>query len=686
MIAKHGPSIILAVAMAAVLAPVSSVLADEGMWLLTRPPTEVLKSRHGFEPTPAWLAHLQKSCVRMGASASLVSADGLVMTNHHVGVDDLYKLSTPQRDLVKNGFYARTRGEELKCPDLELQVLWSIEDVTEQVAAAASADMPPGEAYEAKRKAMTRIEQESKDATGLDSEVVTLWHGARYHLYRYRRYTDIRLVFAPEKSIAFFGGDTDNFDYPRFDLDCCFFRIYEDDKPLKPEHYVKFSRQGAADGELLFVLGHPARTRRLVTVEHLKFLRDIEMPTVLNWLWRREVQLGVFCNRSEENLRIGENDYFSIQNSRKARTGMQQAMLDPQFMLRKEQAEAKLRAAAKSTEPWDRIAEAQRVYRTFFNRRNTLREGYPLESKLFEIARALVRLADELPKPSPDRLREYRDSELDSVYLWLYSPAPIYDQLEIEGVASGLTLMAERFGADDRLVVKALDGLSPQARAERLVRDCTLKDIETRKRYVKEGKKAIDASEDPMIRFVRAVDPESRSLRKRFEDEVEGVERENYAKIGAAQFALYGEDLYPDATGTLRFAFGVVKGYEQNGRQIPPFTDFAGMYERWKERGPQPPFDLPQRWLDRRDRLDLKTPLNFVLTADIIGGNSGSPIVNAKGEVTGIIFDGNPQSLVWDIAFDDRQGRAIAVDTRAIVEALRKIYDADELADELTRE
>ncbi|NLE57109.1 MAG: S46 family peptidase, partial [Planctomycetes bacterium] len=365
------------VVLMAVQAPTSSLLADEGMWLLTKPPTNVLKSKYGFEPTPAWLEHLQKSCVRMGASGSVVSADGLLMTNHHVGVDDLHKLSTPQRDLVKDGFHARTRGEEIKCPDLEVQILWSIEDVTDRVNAAVKPEMSPATAYEARRKVMTRIEQESKDATGLDSEVVTLWHGARYHLYRYRRYADLRLVFAPEKSVAFFGGDNDNFDYPRFDLDCCFFRIYENDKPLKPEHYLKFSRQGAADGELLFVAGHPARTRRLLTVEHLKFLRDVEMPTILNWLWRREAQLGVFCNRSEENMRIGETDYFSIQNSRKARTGMQQAMLDPQFMIRKEQAEAKLRAAAKSAEPWDRIAEAERTYRTFFNRRNTLREYHP---------------------------------------------------------------------------------------------------------------------------------------------------------------------------------------------------------------------------------------------------------------------------------------------------------------------
>jgi hypothetical protein len=662
----------------------SPLAADEGMWLLTKPPVDTLKSRYGFAPTAAWLERLQRSCVRMGASGSVVSAAGLVMTNHHVGVDQLLKLSTPQRDLMRDGFYARTRDAELKCPDMEVQILWSTEDVTERVNAPVRPEMSPAAAYDARRKAMTRIEQESRDATGLDSEVVTLWHGARYHLYRYRKYTDVRLVFAPEKSIAFFGGDTDNFEYPRFDLDCCFFRIYENGKPLKPDYHLRWSRPGAADGELLFVLGHPAQTQRLLTVDHLKFLRDTEMPTVLGRLWRREVQLSCFCNRGAENERIGENDYFEVQNSRKARTGFYEAMLDPAFMRRKEQAESKLRAGAPSAEPWDRIAAAERTYRTFFARHYTLREGRPFDSKLFDIAQTLVRLADELPKPSPERLREYRDTELDSLYLQLYSPAPIYDAMEIDGMTSGLSLLAERFGGDDPTVVKAFAGLPPQARAEQLIHGCTLKDIATRKKYVREGRKAIDASKDPMIRLAAALDPEYRALRKRFEDEVEGVERENYAKIAAAQFALFGESLYPDATGTLRFAFGTVRGYEEDGRAVAPFTTFAGMYGRWRERGPQPPFDLPQRWVERRDRVDLKTPLNFVLTADIIGGNSGSPVVNRKGEVVGLIFDGNLQSLVWDLAYDDREGRAMAVDGRAIIEALRKVYDAGELADELS--
>jgi len=671
------------VALAAIAGAACSLRADEGMWLLTMPPEETLKSKYGFEPARPWLEHLQKSCVRMWASGSLVSADGLLMTNHHVGVDQLRKLSTSQRNLVRDGFYARTRDAELRCPDMEVQVLWSIEDVTEGVNAAVRAEMSPAAAYEARRKAMTRIEQESKDATGLDSEVVTLWHGARYHLYRYRRYTDVRLVFAPEKSVAFFGGDIDNFEFPRFDLDCCFFRVYENGKPLRPEPYLRWGRRGVAEGELVFVLGHPGRTRRLLTADHLRFLRDVEMPAMLGRLWRREVQLSCFCHRSAENERIGENDLFSVQNSRKARTGAYEAMLDPEFMRRKEQAESKLRAAASSADPWERIDEAEKTYRTFFGRHDVLREGRPFDSELFGIAQTLVRLAEELPKPSPDRLREYRDTELESLYLRLYSPAPIYDALEINGMASGLSRMAEQFGGDDPTVVKAFDGLPPQVRAERLVRGCTLKDIETRKRYVREGKKAIDASTDPMIRLAAALDPEYRALRKRYEDEVEGVERQSYAKIAAAQFALFGERLYPDATGTLRMAFGCVRGYEEDGRVVSAFTTFAGLYERWRERGPQPPFDLPARWTERRDRLDLKTPFNFVLTADIIGGNSGSPVVNRQGEVVGLIFDGNLESLVWDLAYDDRRGRAIAVDMRAILEALREVYDAGKLADEL---
>lgn len=686
---KNGCSLIVtwSVVVAAVgLAPAPAARADEGMWLVTTPPLQALRDKYHFEPSPAWLEHVQKSAASMGASGSLVSADGLLMTNHHVGVDQVFKLSTPERDLLKEGFYARTREEELKCPDMEVKILWSVQDVTKEINAAVGADMNPAAAYEARRKAMTKIEQTSKDETKLDSEVVTLWHGARYHLYRYRKYNDVRLVMAPEKAIAFFGGDTDNFEFPRFDLDCCFFRVYENGKPIKPEHHLKWSRKGASDGELMFVLGHPGRTRRLLTVDHLTFLRDVWMPTKLQLLWRRESQLKSFVDRGPENARIGEDDFFGVQNGRKAYTGGYATILDPSFMARKQKEETALRGSAKSAEPWEQIATAEKTYREFFARHNVLRDGAPFWSRLLGIARTVYRLADELPKASPERLREYRDSELDSVYFDLYSPAPIYDALEIETIASGLSYAAEQLGGDDPLVRKLLDGLPPRERARKIVEGTKLKDIATRRKLVEGGKKAIEASEDPALKLVALLDPETRALRKRFEDEVEGVEREHYARIAAVQFDRYGESVYPDATGTLRFAFGAVKGYEEDGRAVPPFTTIAGLYERWEQRGPGAPFELPRRWIEARERLNLKTPLNFVLTADIIGGNSGSPVVNAAGEVTGLIFDGNLQSLAWDFMFDDRQGRAMAVDAQAIIEALRVVYHADALADELLRD
>jgi hypothetical protein len=667
--------------------------ADEGMWLLNNPPRELLRQKYGFEPSPEWLEHLQKSAVRIRASGSLVSPEGLILTNHHVGVDQLQKLSTPERDLLTTGFYARTREEELKCPDLEVQILWSIEDVTARVNAAVKPGQTPAQAYEARRQEMARLESESKKATGLDSEVVTLYHGARYHLYRYQRYDDVRLVMAPEKAVAFFGGDIDNFEYPRYDFDFCFFRIYENGRPLQNEHYLRWNLEGGRDNELMFVVGHPGRTSRLFTVEHLEFLRDVAFPSLLHYLWRDEVKLANFCNEGPEQRRMAQTEYFSVQNSRKARTGGYAGLLDPEIMQAKRKMEAQLRQYAatrpagegEQADPWSQIAAAYRNFRTFYPRYRVLREGWPFGSELFRIARTLVRLADELPKPSPERLREYRDSELDSVYLQLYSNAPIYEEFEIERMQSSLSVLAEALGADDPLVKEVFAGKDPQKLAVELVRGCTLKDIETRKKIAAGGREAIAASNDPMIRLAIQLDPEARSLRRRFEDEVEGVERQAYARIAALRFDLFGESTYPDATGTLRLAFGPIRGYEEDGRRIPPFTTIEGIYKRSAERGGVEPFELPQRWLERRERLNLDTPLNFVLTADIIGGNSGSPVVNREGKLSGVIFDGNIHSLVLDFAYDDDPARAVAVDGRAILEALDKIYDAGPLVEEITR-
>lgn len=681
-------ALLTALSASSLLAP--HTRADEGMWLLNNPPVKLLRERYGFEPSPSWLEHLQKSAVRMGASGSLVSPDGLLMTNHHVASDALDKLSTADRNLLRDGYYAKTRADELKVPDMEVSVLWTIEDVTDKVNAAAASAKSPAEANAARRKAMTTIEQEAKDSTGLRAQIVTLYSGARYHLYSYKRFNDVRVVFAPEQAAAFFGGDTDNFEYPRYCLDMTFFRIYENDQPLKPEHYLSWSKAGASEGELTFVIGHPGRTRRLYTADHLRFLRDVAFPLGLERIWRTEIKYQTFAGRNAENARIVHDDLLGVENGRKRNTGQLSGLLDPAVFNSKLVAEATLREAVNHNpewksqwaSAWDDLASAMHTYGDFYVR-STVLSSMSGGSRLFSIAQTLVRLADEKPKSNAERLREYSDAALDSLMNRLLTTAPIYDELEIMKLESGLLWAAEKLGGEDPTVLKALNGLSPRARAEQLVRNSSLIDVDARKALADGGKQAIDASNDPLIALAKLLDPELREYRKRSEDTVDAVERDAYAKIAAAQFALYGESIYPDATGTLRLAFGPVKGWEEGGHTIPPFTTIAGLYERAQERAGQKNFDLPDSWIKAKPSLDLSTPYNFVSTADIIGGNSGSPVVNVQGEVVGLIFDGNLHSLSTDIAFNDQLSRAVSVDSRAIIEALRKVYHADALADEL---
>jgi hypothetical protein len=672
----------------------TSAIGDEGMWLFSRPPTKVLKDKYNFTATPQWLEHVQKSCVRFnsGGSGSIISPDGLVMTNHHVGSDQIQNLSTAENDLLKNGFYARTRDQELKCDDLELNILWSTRDVTKDVEAAVSKNMSTADAATARRKKIAQIEKESQENLGLKSEVVTLYHGARYHLYLYKRYADVRLVMAPEQQAAFFGGDTDNFEYPRFNLDMCFFRIYENGKPLKAEHYLRWNEAGANEGDLTFIIGHPGRTQRLFTVDHLEFLRDVSFPTLLKRAWRRECQLNTFAGRSEENARIATGDLHGIENARKAWTGIIAGLQDPAIMKAKQDAETRLRSSvdanaeykSKWAGAWDQIAAAEQTYASFFERHTALETRRAvLGGDLFRIARHLHRLADEKNKPNAERLPEYQDANLESLNQQLFAATPIYDNLEIDKLASGLAYLVENFGGSDPFVVRILAGQSPRARAEAAVRGTSLKDVAARKKIADGGTQAIADSKDPMILLAKAVDGEARALRKRFEDEVESVERESYARIAAAQFAINGEDMYPDATFTLRLSFGPIRGFRDGKTDVPAFTDFSGLYERLEQRKAAPPFDLPQRWVDGRGKIDLKTPYNFICTADIIGGNSGSPVINKDGKVIGLVFDGNIHGLIWDIAYTDEKARAVCVDARAIIEAMRKLYDAGTLADEI---
>jgi hypothetical protein len=667
------------------------IRADEGMWLYSAPPREQIKAKYGFDLTDAWLDHLMKASVRFnsGGSGSFVSADGLVITNHHVGADDLQKLSDAAHNYLRDGFIARTPAEEKKCVDLELNVLQSIEDVSARVNAGVPAGATGDAAATARRKVMAEIEKESLDKTGLRSDVVTLYQGGAYHLYRFKKYTDIRLVYAPEQQIAFFGGDPDNFEFPRYCLDVCFFRVYENDQPAKIQHYLKWSKNGSKEGDLTFVSGHPGSTNRQFTMAELEFLRDTQYPYVVPRIKRIEVALSVWSARSEENARRAKDELFGFQNARKVYDGRQSGLYSASIMgpkaAQEKSFQQQVRDRANGREvlaAYDTIANAVRAQTKIYKDYRLLEGGHALMSDLFSTARTLLRAGDERPKPNGERLKEFGDARRESLELELFSDKPIYTDLEIVKLSDALTLYIENAGFDDPLVQKVLAGKSPRERAAELVNHTKVIDVAFRKKLYEDGAKAVSETKDPMIELARLVDPIARKLRKEWEAHEE-TRQQAHGVIEKARFAIEGPTRAPDATFTLRLSYGPVKGYDEAGKHIAPYTDVAGLYARNAEHKNKEPFDLPKRWVDKKSALNLKTPFNFVNTADIIGGNSGSPVVNTAGEFVGIIFDGNLDSLVLDFAYEDEHARAISVDSRAVIEAMQKVYGVDHLVKEL---
>ena len=688
----------------ALLLPILFLLpahADEGMWLFEAFPKDKVKAKYGFEVTQPWLDHVRLSSVRFnnGGSGEFVSPNGLVMTNQHVAQVCLEGLSGNGKDYLNSGFYAKSQAEEGKCPDLELNVLQNIEDVTQRVQGAAKPGMSPAEAGQAQRSEMSAIEKDCATRSGLRCDVITLYSGGMYHLYEYKKYTDVRLVFTPEFAIAFFGGDPDNFEYPRYDLDITFFRVYENGQPAHLKDWLKWSANGVKAEDLVFVSGNPGSTGRLLTMAQLGLLRDVVWPWRLMSYAARLKADHTFASQSAENARRAQEDIFAIENNVKRSKEYLAGLKDPKLMGKKQGEEDKLKqfAGQKSLgDPWTAIQQATDVERKIYVPYIYLDQRNGFRGHLAEFARILVRGAQQRKLPNGERLREYRESALASLQQNLFSPAPIYKDFETVQLAESLAEMSEQLGADNAVVKQVLGGKNPEEAAKALIDGTSLNDIAVRKQLWDGGEAAVQASKDPLIELMRNVEPAARDIRKQYDDQVDSVERNQGALLAKIRLAQGGLSQPPDATFTLRLSYGAIRGYTEDGRgtvpagtKLAPWTTLGAAFQHASENGNKPPYDLPPSWMKfapgKPDAAQLKqdTPYNNVSTADIIGGNSGSPLVDTKGELVGIIFDENMQALPNNYVYDDTLGRSVSVDSRGIMEVLRSVYKATELVNEL---
>jgi hypothetical protein len=683
-----------AFAAAALLLLPSFARADEGMWTFNNFPSAKVGQAYGFSPDQKWLDHVRLSSIRLarGCSASLVSKDGLVMTNHHCAHSCIEQLSTPSRDYVQTGFYAKEVKDEVKCPDMEANQLIDISDVTGRVKDAIA-----GKDGKAFSDALKSVEADiAKDCTGGDNknlrcDVVDLYHGGVYNLYKYRRYQDLRLVFAPEFAIAFVGGDLDNFEFPRYDLDVSFVRIYDNGKPLDSSaNHLPFAKQDANEGDLTFVSGHPGGTDRLDTVAEVEFARDVRLPSTLLYLAELRGILEQFSEEGSEQRRNADTRLFGTENSYKALKGQFETLVDSALIKSKRDDEAVMKAKidadpqmkADYGPAFDAIKTALEHTRLIRDRFNMLEGGRGFDSQLFRDARYLVRHAEESGKPDGERLREYTDANFPAIKQSLLSSAPVYPDFEKTTLRFSLTMVQRLLGPDDPTVKAIFGDKSPADLAEQLVDKTSLKDPAVRAKLLEGGPAAIAASKDPMILFAKLVDPDSRAVRKDFEENIDAPMTKASSELAQARFKLYGSAVDPDATFTLRLSYGTVKGYDQKGGHVAPFTTMLGAFDRATG---ATPFKLPESWLAAKSKIDPAQKFDFCTTNDIIGGNSGSPVINKNAEVVGLIFDGNIQSLGGDFGYDGTVNRAVAVNSGALREALEKIYHADRLVTELGR-
>ena len=667
----------------------SAIHAEEGMWTFDNPPLKLLKEKYGFVPTQAWLDHLRLSSVRLndGGSGSFVSADGLLLTNHHVARGQLQKNSTAEHDYIQNGFYAATEADEIKSPDLEVDVLQSMENVTARVQDAAKGIADEKQALKARETAIAAITKESTDKTGLRSDMVTLYNGGEYWLYRYKKYTDVRIVFAPEQQAAFFGGDPDNFTYPRYDLDMALFRVYDNGKPLHTDNYLKWNVKGSADGDLIFISGHPGSTQRDDTMAQLSLEHDVVEPMAIDYLKHRIETAQAYAAQGPDQAREVGTLIFGLQNSLKVYVGRYEALNDKAVIAKKQANEDDFRHKVDANPEWKRAyGGAWETIATVIGKERTLipaQFSRRTDSRLMGLAQTIVQYVAEVKKPDGERLAAFHDAGLDSLKQQLFSPAPVYLGSEKLFMASALTQGEARLGKNDAYIQAILQGGDPKTVTDSILNNTQLAHPAFRKSLIDGGEAAVEASTDPAIVVARRLDPIVRETNRKLRDELASALTPAEEELGKARFAVYGKDTYPDATFTLRLSYGTVKGFPMNGTIAPPVTTFYGLYDRSASFGNKAPFDLAKHFAGAQDKLNLATPLDFVCTGDIIGGNSGSPVVDRNGELVGLIFDGNIESLAGDFVYEGERNRAVAVHSAGMIEALRKVYGAGALADQL---
>ncbi len=696
--------LLFAFAFAALLVAAPMLRAEEGMWTLDNVPLKKLMEKYHFKPTQEWLDHIRLASVRIndGGSASFISPDGLLLTNHHVARGQLQKNSTADHDYIKNGFLAMTQADEMKSPDLEINVLVGMQNVTDRVQGAAKGIKDPAAAIKAREAAIAEITKESKDKTGNRSDIVSLYNGGEYWLYVYKVYTDVRIVFAPEEEAAFFGGDPDNFTYPRYDTDMAIFRVYENGKPIHCENYLKWSAKGADPGDLVFVSGHPGSTERDQTLAQLMLTRDVVTPNVIEYLSRRIAAAQDFARQGPEQARLVNTLIFGLQNSLKVYLGRRVALADKTIIEKKTADENDFKARIKANpewqkeygDAWETIAKGEELIRPEVKAQVFRRT----DSRLLSLALTLVQYSAEIKKPDAERLAQFHDANLEGLKFQLASPAPVSTVLEKLYMTVALNLAVEKLGKNDVYVAAVLNGDDVPTAINKLVDGSKIADPAFRKSLMDGGPEAIAASTDPMIVAARRLDPVVREFNKRMRDTVSSILTPAGEKLGKARFLAYGHDMYPDATFTLRLSYGSVGGmeyfngrdkepqivgYEYNGTIAPPFTTFYGLYDRAASFGNRFPFKLTEKQEAARNTVNLSTPINFVTNNDIIGGNSGSPVVNKDGELVGLVFDGNIESLAGDFVFDGTKNRTVAVHSAGMLEAMRKIYHADALANEI---